>query len=139
VPGAACWECSDSWDKIPLVKPFFRIALLVALLAALPLRGYAGVLAALCESHHGGAAIAEAHAHEHSDGHHHDSDEGAGEKSHTASMCSVCATCSAGASLAPDAPRVSVVQAPVFDRIVLVVRLASGYVPDGLDRPPLAS
>jgi len=121
------------------VKRTCRIVLLVMLLAALPLRGYAGVLMALCESHHGGAAVAEDHMHEHADSHHHDSDEGAGGPSHAASVCSVCASCCAGASLAPDAPRVAVVQSPVSDRIAFFDRPTSGHVPEHLDRPPLAS
>ena len=47
-----------------------RIVLLGLLLAALPMRGYAGVLISLCEAHHGGAPAAQEHAHEHSDGNH---------------------------------------------------------------------
>jgi hypothetical protein len=121
------------------VRRTCRIVLLGLLFAALPLRGYAGVLTALCESHHGGAAVAENHMHEHADSHHHDSDEDAGGPSHAASVCSICASCCAGASLAPDAPRVAVVQSPVSDRIAFFDRRNSGYVPEHLDRPPFAS
>lgn len=122
-----------------IVTRLSRILLVVVLVAALPLRSYAGVLTALCESHHGGATVAEEHMHEHPDGHHHDSDEGAGGSSHAASVCSVCASCCAGASLAPDTPRVVMVPSPVSDRIAFFDRRTSGYVPEHLDRPPLTS
>ena len=121
------------------MKHAARIALFAVLLAALPLRGYAGVLMALCEGHHGGAAAVEAHASEHGDSHHHEaSDEGTGTPAHAASVCSVCASCCAGAGLAsPSAQRV-VIQPPGTSRISFVDRQVSGFVPEHLDRPPLA-
>ena len=121
------------------MKRTCRIVLLVMLLAALPLRGYAGVLTALCESHHGGAAVAEEQTHEHGDSHHHDSDEGSGGPSHSASVCSVCASCCAGASLAPDAPQAAAALVSGSDRIAFFDRRSSGFVPEHLDRPPLSS
>ena len=123
------------------MKRSCRIVLLVLLLAALPLRGYAGVLMALCEGHHGGTVVSQGQVHEHGDGHHHDagnSDDSGGVPTHAASMCSVCASCCAGASLAPDAPRVAVFQSSGPDRIAFFDRRPSGFVPDHLDRPPLA-
>ena len=123
------------------MKHTARIALLALLLAALPLRGYAGVLMALCESHHGGAAVTEAQAHEHGDSHQHDvgagAADGAGGPSHAASVCSICASCCAGASLAPDANHGIAFQAPDSNRIPFFGRQVSGFVPDHLDRPPL--
>ena len=114
-----------------------RIALLALLLAALPLRGYAGVLMALCESHHGGVAVADGHAHEHGDSHQHDADEGAGNPSHAASVCSICASCCASAGLAPEAKHGIVFQTPDTNRIPFFDRQVSGFVPEHLDRPPL--
>lgn len=121
------------------MKNAARIALLVMLLAALPLRGYAGVLMALCETHHGGAAAAQEHVREHGDSYPRDSDDGAGSPLQAASVCSICASCCAGASLAPDAPHVTAPQAPGSDRITVFDRRPSGFVPEHLDRPPLAS
>ena len=119
------------------MKRASRIILLVMLLAALPLRGYAGVLTALCESHHGGAAVAEGQAHEHGDSHHHDADDSNDDPSHVASVCSVCASCCASAGLAPETNQGVVFQAPDTDRIPFFGHQVSGFVPDHLDRPPL--
>jgi hypothetical protein len=118
------------------MKRAARIVLLAMLLAAVPLRGYAGVLMALCESHHGGAALAEGHAHERGDSQHHDTDEGDGGPSHAASVCSICASCCAGAGLAPAASHGIAFQAPDSDRIPFLNRQVSGFVPEHLDRPP---
>ena len=122
------------------MKHAARIVLLAMLLAALPLRGYAGVLMALCEGHHGGADTTQGHAHEHEHGnsHHDDTADSGGVPTHSASMCSVCASCCAGASVAPDAPRTAVAQASGSDRITFFDRSSSGFVPEHLDRPPLA-
>ena len=116
-----------------------KALILVLLLAALPLRGYAGVLMALCESHHGGAVVAGEQAHEHGDSHHHDAGtgDGAGGPSHAASVCSVCASCCASAGLAPGTDVGFAFQSPDSYRIPFFGRQVSGFVPDHLDRPPL--
>jgi hypothetical protein len=116
-----------------------KALILALLLAALPFRGYAGVLTALCEAHHGGAAASPEHGHEHGDGRHHDADDGGGAATHTASLCSICASCCAGASLAPDAPPVVALRSPGSEPIAFVDRGASGFVPEQFDRPPLVS
>lgn len=122
------------------MKHAARIALLALLFAALPLRGYAGVLMALCEGQHGGTAASQAHAHEHGDSQHDDSpSEDSGNPSHAASVCSVCASCCASAGLAPAAQHLAVVQHPDSRRIAFFDRRPSGFVPEHLDRPPLAS
>ena len=120
------------------MKHAVRIVLLVMLLATLPMRGYAGVLSALCESNHGGAAVAEDHAYEHGDSRHHNADDGAANPSHVASVCSICASCCAGAVLAPAACIGVAFQSPVSDRIPFFGAQASGFVPGHLDRPPLS-
>ena len=121
------------------MKRLSRFLLLVLLLAALPLRGYAGDLMALCEAHHGAAAAAQEHVHEHGERHHDDSGDGGGTPAHTASVCSICASCCAGANLAQDAPHVVPPQALGTDRIAFFDRRTSGFVPEHFDRPPLAS
>jgi len=123
------------------VKHAARIALLAVLLAALPLRGYAGVLMALCEGQHGGSAAVNEHAHEHerADNHHHESsDDGAGTSTHAASVCSVCASCCASAGLAAPSVQGVVIQPPGTSRISSLDPQVSGFVPEHLDRPPLA-
>ena len=123
------------------MKHAARIALLALLLAALPLRGYAGVLMALCEGHHGGTGTSQdQHAHEHDDSHQHEAPGGDSDNpSHAASMCSVCASCCAGAALAAPSSLGVVSQPPGTTRIAFLVRQVSGFVPEHLDRPPLAS
>lgn len=121
------------------MKHAVRIALLAVLLAALPLRGYAGVLMALCEGHHGGAAAVQAHANEHGDSHHHEaSDDGAGTPAHAASVCSVCASCCASAGLAAPSIQGAVIQLPGTCRISSLDRQVSSFVSEHLERPPLA-
>jgi len=109
------------------------------LLAALPLRGYAGVLTALCESHHAGAAAAQDLVHEHGGGHHDDSADGGGKTENAASVCSICASCCAGAALAAQSIQGVVIQPPGTHRILFLPRQDSGFVPEHLDRPPLSS
>jgi len=121
------------------VKHAARIALLVVLLATLPLRGYAGVLMTLCEGHHGGNAAVQEHTHEHADSYHHESsDEGAGTPAHAASVCSVCASCCASAGLAAPSILGVVIQPPGTSRISSLDLQVSVFVPDHPDRPPLA-
>lgn len=125
--------------RIFVVNRVCRIVLLTLLFVALPMRGYAGVLMSLCETQHGGASTAQEHVHDHGDSHHDDTGTGGGNSTHSASMCSVCASCCAGAGLAPAAPHMAVLDSPESDRIASFYRRTSGYLPDHLDRPPLAS
>lgn len=121
------------------MKRTCRLVLFALLLAALPLRGYGGVLMAMCEGHHGGGVTAQAHAHEHDDSHPHaSSDEGAGSPMHAASVCSVCASCCAGAGLAAPSVQGVVIQPPGTSRISSLDRQVSVFVPEHPDRPPLA-
>ena len=119
------------------MKRFSRLLMLVLFLAALPLRGYAGEPMALCEAHHGGAAVAQEPVHAHGDSLYDDS--GDGSAAPAASVCSICASCCAGASLAPDANALVAFPALGIDRISFFDRRASGFVPEHFDRPPLAS
>ena len=129
----------DAYDRIFPVKRSCRIVLLALLFAALPMRGYAGVLMSLCEAQHGGAPAAQEHAHEHGDSHHDDTADSGAVPTHAASMCSVCASCCASAGLAAPSRLGVVFQSPGTTRIPFLVRQVSGFVPEHLDRPPLAS
>ena len=115
------------------MKRTIRILLIMALLAALPLRGYAGVLTALCGAQHGGAAA----AHEHDAGHAHDSGKTDDSVPQVATVCSLCASCCASASLATGAIQPVAFSAPGTNRIPFFGGQVSGFVPDHLDRPPL--
>ena len=145
--GCACfpWELKrraavsrgDAYARIAAVKRLSRLLMLLLLLAALPLRGYAGELMAQCEAHHGGVATVQEHVHEHGGSHHDDS--GDGSAAPAASVCSICASCCAGASLAPDANALVAFPVLGIDRISFFGRRASGFVPEHFDRPPLVS
>jgi len=122
------------------VTSVFRTLLFALLVAALPLRGYAGVLMALCEGHHGGVAAAHEHVHEHDDEHHHETHGSGGENpAHAASACSVCASCCAGAGLAAQLIQGVEFQPPGSLRIPFLDHRFSVFVAEHLDRPPLAS
>lgn len=114
-----------------------RILIFALLLAALPLRGFAGDLMVLCGEQHGGSAAVQGHAQDDGGGHDGHGDHG-DVPAQTASVCSVCASCCAGAGLVPDAPAVGLPPAATSDRIAFLPRRFSGIVPEHLDRPPLA-
>jgi hypothetical protein len=119
------------------VRGLLKILIVLLIAAALPLRGYAAVAAELCAGHHGGAPAVHAAEHDHDSTHEtvgHD-----GEHPSSLSICSHCASCSVGSSLAPDSAH----PVPAFitgaDRIPFLDVRKSGYVPDHPDRPPLVS
>jgi hypothetical protein len=119
------------------------IRLLIVLLAvtALPLRGYATVAAGLCDQHHGGMAgaheVALAHP-DHAGGDRHGSDAESPDPVPLAPVCSLCASCCGGATLALD-PLHGVTPAPSGAQpIPFDGRVAPGHVPEALVRPPLA-
>ena len=113
-----------------------RILIVLLIAAALPLRGYAAVAADLCAGHHGGAQAEHVHDHDHesTDGH----DANGGEQSST-SICSHCASCSVGASLAPDSAQWVNALINRADRIPFFGARKPAHVPDHPDRPPLVS
>jgi hypothetical protein len=121
------------------VKSVLRTLLFALLVAALPLRGTAGVLMALCEGHHGGTTPAHEHVHEHGDDHHHEAGEAGANTEHSASVCSICASCCASAGLAAQLIQEVVFQPPGTIRIPFFDHRFSVFVPEHLDRPPLAS
>jgi len=110
--------------------------ILLLMLVALPLRGYTAVAAELCAAHHGGALATDAAEHDHDSAHEQGGQDG--DHPSTASVCSHCATCSVGASLAPDSARPVAVHSAGADRIPYFGARTSGHVPEHLDRPPLA-
>lgn len=122
-------------DTIFPMRRVARFLIVLLLLAGLPLRGYAAVAAALCEAHHGGAPVAHAAEHDHGSAHEHETNDG--DRHPIASVCSICASCSVGATLAPDSVRPVATSAAGADRIPFFSKQASGHVPRGLDRPPL--
>ncbi|TAN54404.1 MAG: hypothetical protein EPN19_06335 [Betaproteobacteria bacterium] len=115
-----------------------RILIVLLLLAALPLRGYAAIAAGLCDAHHSGVAAVKAAVHDHAAGDYgHDGDSGGTDSPEFASVCSLCATCSVGASLAPHAVHAIALAPAGASAIPFYGYAASGRVPGTLDRPPL--
>ena len=112
---------------------------MLALFAALPLRGYASAIKSLCDAHHGGTQTTqlEQALHEHAAGHNHAPQPPASHDSGTATLCSLCATCSVGAPLAPESPRMVMLDVPRVARIPYITRYVPGVSPDPRDRPPL--
>ena len=119
------------------MRGLLRILIVLLLLGALPLRGYAAIAAGLCDAHHGGLATAHAATHDHAGGHDHAAETGNAESSDFAPVCSLCATCSVGASLAPEDVHAVAFAPPGASAIPFYGFAASGRVPDTLDRPPL--
>lgn len=125
-------------DSISQMRGLARILIVLVLLAALPLRGYAAVAAELCHDNHGGAGtthlpvegIAAVDS----------GDSGAGSLDHSgfASVCGNCASCCVGASLAPEDCAPFAFAAAGAIAIPFHGSPASGRVPETLDRPPLA-
>ena len=123
-------------DRISCVRSFLKILIVLLIAAALPLRGYATVAAELCAGHHGGVQAAHVADHDHD---HDSSHDAPGHGGDHASICSHCASCSVGATLASDTPRSVSAVISGADRIPFFDARKPGYVPDHLDRPPLVS
>lgn len=121
------------------MRSVLKSLLVLLIVAAIPLRGYAAVAAGMCDAHHGGTATPQSAVHDHTDGHSHEADAGnKSESSDFATVCSLCATCSVGASLAPDAVRALAFEPARASAIPFYGFIASGLAPDTLDRPPLS-
>ena len=115
-----------------------RILIVLLVVAALPLRGYAAAAADLCAEHHGGSQSGQVHDHDH-DHESTDAQSGHGGEHSSNSICSHCASCSVGASFASGSARQVNPSIPGTDRIPFVDARKPVHVPDHLDRPPLVS
>ena len=120
------------------MRRVLRILVVLALVAALPLRAVAGATVGYCASGHKDMSV-EAHAANH--GHKatdHGSHEAPAEKSPLGDSCNICAEhCSSAAFAPPSGPAVSM-QPRGNDQPFFAVRIAPAFVPDQPDRPPLA-
>lgn len=115
-----------------------KILIVLLMLVALPLRGYAAIAAELCHEHHGGVPATHSPAHDHAADHGDDSQPGSLDHSGFTSVCGHCASCCVGASLAPDAASQIAFASAGASAIPFHGSSASGRVPETLDRPPLA-
>lgn len=118
---------------------YFRLLVAFALALAIPLQGAAAVTAGICMAigHHDAAGTPAQHDHGAQDGHHADDsmphDEGGSDSAH----CAPCVACCAAASIAP-AARVFLLQDPPAAAVAALPYLHPGFLPEKLDRPPLA-
>ena len=114
-----------------------KLMILLLMLAALPLRGYATAVKDLCDAHHGGPAQQQV-LHEHSGEHGHDGHNDDTSQSGTASLCSLCSVCSVGAPAVSDSLRPVAFGAAAALRIPFLLRFGAEPSLERLDRPPLA-
>jgi hypothetical protein len=148
-PAGAALPSAVRWDKlaadvtktvraqyamIPRMNRVLVRYLLWVLIAALPLQGFAAAIKTCCGSSHANAAysIDQQAVHDHAPGHSHMAAHAHGK----CSTCSHCASCCLGAAALPSTP----VFTPVFLTAPAVVLApapwVTGYIPDGLERPP---
>lgn len=121
------------------MRRVLKYLLMLLIVAAMPLRGYATVAAGMCDAHHGGTVTLHAAVHEYAGGHSHEPDTGnQSEASNFASVCSLCASCCGGATLALDSLPAVTTSPYSAGPIPFDSRAAPGHVPETLVRPPLA-
>ena len=114
-----------------------KILLLLVIVAALPLRGYSASVADFCAHHHEGASAGHASHDDHGPDHEHTTP--ANDPSSGSSVCSHCASCSVGASLAPQEAKSVTLPVGGAARIPFIDARKPGHVPEHLERPPLFS
>jgi hypothetical protein len=114
---------------------FIRLFLAFALALAIPLQGVASVTAGVCMAigHHDAAGTPDSHDH----GHGADHAAPQGDEDPASSHCAPCVACCAAASIAP-AAQVFVPQESPPAAIAALPFLPPGFLPEKLDRPPLA-
>ena len=114
-----------------------RLLVALVLALAIPLQGMASVTAGVCMAmghHDAGMPASHDHGHDadHSAPHDHDTD-GSDSSAH----CAPCVACCAAASIAP-AASLTLPEAAPAAALAALIPLHSGFLPEELDRPPLA-
>ena len=105
-----------------------KTALLILLVALMPLRGLAAATVGLCAfAHQHGTANTE-HGHEH----------GADSHASDGSLCSSCAEHCAGTAFAPTAARATLLMTSGDEVAISAPLAALGFRAEPLDRPPLS-
>lgn len=134
------------------MKSALRLLLLLFLVLATPLRGFAMTEMDMCAlDHHGheaGAAASDPDGHAHVHGHHaasqataaHDSQAADDSRSwpHGASNCSACSACCAGACAGPSVPPGVGTDAHA-DAFLFRAPAFYVFIPENAERPPLTS
>jgi hypothetical protein len=110
-------------------------AFLILLLAAMPLRGMAGVIADFCEPQHHGAGQT---THAECDGCENDAAHNDEPGDDSNAKCGHCSACSVNASLVSESARVISYTGSGALPILFRDRSLAARFPERLDRPPLA-
>jgi len=115
---------------------FLRLLVALALAFAIPMQGMASVTAGVCMAigHHDAGTPA---SHDHGHDADHSSDHSAPHEDDSTSHCAPCVACCAAASIAP-ALQVFVPQESPPAAFPALPFLPAGFLPEKLDRPPLA-
>lgn len=109
-----------------------RIALLIVLVALVPLRGLAAVTTGLCAFAHEHGEAAHAHTHDHGASQGHDQPGPQGD-----TRCSSCAEHCAGSAFAPSTALPAPLAMTRAERASSQLHLTLGLYAERLDRPPL--
>lgn len=143
MPSVSGTEAADSGQSSTAhdtIREMSRLAkaVLILLLAAIPLRGMAGVVAALCDpASHGGAAIqvsdADCDSCLESAGAHHEQDDSGMSK------CSHCAACSVSVPLVSQSVQGLIAAVSGESPVIFFSRTLPVRPPGRLERPPLTS
>jgi len=115
-----------------------KLAAVLVLVALLPLRAVAGVTIGFCASGHQDVAV-QAHGTGHAPGsgeHAHHGDDSPVQP--VKASCNICAEHCSNAAFATPADPAFEAHPAVRDHTLFIVRGAPAFVPDRLDRPPLA-
>jgi hypothetical protein len=113
----------------------FAKVLLILMLAAIPLRGMAGVVSAFCEpQHHGAGQMTHAEC----DGCEHESTRDEELADGADAKCSHCSACSVGAPLVAESMHRITYAGSGAGPISFLDHSPPGRLPARLDRPPLA-
>lgn len=116
----------------PAVTRTLKTALVILMLALVPIRAVAAVTTGFCAFAHEHGTPAH-HASQAHGSHEHD----APSHSHDTSPCSSCAEHCSSAFFTTSAAPITLFTAPSAQPRVLQERFAAGFVPDHLDPPPL--
>ncbi len=123
------------------MRRFAKLAIVIVVLVAVPLRGYAALAMAFCEQHHGMPATSQGLHHgmdhdalEHNDGAAH----GHAGSVTLSSSCNLCSACCVNASVVADSAGGVSLGWQAAARIPFLDVPASGVVTEQLDPPPLA-
>ena len=124
-----------------LMPRALKLAVVLMLMALMPLRAVAGVTIGFCASGHGDSAVAAqgtGHAHDAGERSHHGHGDDTPAQQPVESSCNICAEHCSSAAFAPAMEAVLAAQPVARESIQAATPGTAVFFPDQLDRPPLA-